>query len=92
MTYYNDEKVEFTVDGERTLLTEEHAERLIAEGYQVDPVWTIANALPDGAADELLECSCPPELPDGRCFPLCPACKLMVDEDIPIPGYLERSQ
>lgn len=84
MTYYNDEKHEFMVDGVRTVITEEHAERLTDDGYQVEPVWTMANAIPDGAADELLECSCTPDLPDGRCFPLCPSCKLLVDEGIPL--------
>ena len=83
MTYYNNEKTEFTVDGVKTLLTEDHAEALLMNGHQVDPVWTMDNAIPDGAADELLECSCKPDLPDGRCFPLCPSCKLMVDQDIP---------
>ena len=28
-----------------------------------------------GEEREAVECSCKPELPDGRCFPLCPACK-----------------
>ena len=83
MTYYSEEKIEFIVDGQKTTITEEHAERLEMAGYQVDPVWTVSNALPDGAADELLECSCTPDLPDGRSFPLCPACKLLVDQDIP---------
>lgn len=36
------------------------------------------------------ECSCKPDLPDGRCFPLCPACKADIDRklgnEIPIGG------
>lgn len=84
MSYYNDSKQEFLVDGMPISITEEHAEVLEMAGHTVEPVWTLEKALSDGAADELLECSCTPDLPDGRCFPLCPSCKLLVDEDIPL--------
>jgi hypothetical protein len=30
-------------------------------------------------AVELNECTCKPDLPDGRCFPLCPVCKADID-------------
>ena len=29
--------------------------------------------------DALNECTCKPDLPDGRCFPLCPVCKADID-------------
>ena len=36
------------------------------------------------------ECSCKPDLPDGRCFQLCAVCKAQIDEyygdEIPIGG------
>jgi len=32
-----------------------------------------------GEEREAIECSCKPDLPDGRCFPLCPACKADID-------------
>lgn len=36
------------------------------------------------------ECTCKPDLPDGRCFPLCPVCKAQIDahygDEIPIGG------
>ena len=82
MTYYSDEKVEFILDGVKTLLTEDHAEALIANGHQVDPVWTIENALPAAAADSYLDCTCPDE-PYDRSVEMCPYCKLLVTEEIP---------
>jgi len=39
---------------------------------------------------ELNECTCVPDLPDGRCFPLCPVCKAEIDrkygDSIPFGG------
>ena len=87
MTYYNTEKTEFILDGVKTKLTEEHAEALLMDGHDVEPVWNMDNALSDGAADELLECSCRPDLPDGRSFPLCPSCKQLVDEPVPVDEF-----
>lgn len=87
MTYYSDEKVEFTVDGQRTLLTEDHAEALIADGYKVEPVWTMENALPAAAANDYLDCTCPDDPPNGSA-PLCVYCKRLVKEDIPFQGRL----
>jgi len=31
------------------------------------------------------ECTCLPDLPDGRCFPLCPVCKADIDRQDGIP-------
>lgn len=75
MTYYNDELSEFLVNGRRMMLTEEAAEKLQAQGNTVvagEP--DVPDPLPDGAADELLNCTCPGDGDTGA--PLCPSCVL----------------
>jgi hypothetical protein len=84
MVYYDEGKEEFYVDGVRTMLTEEHAERLACEGYDVQPTFDLEDAI-EGLADEYLDCTCPDDLPDGRSRGFCPYCKLLVEEDTEIP-------
>jgi hypothetical protein len=85
MSYYNGKKNAYTIDGvEIRYLTEEQAEKLAEDGYDVEAEpQGRGRTLPDGAADAYLYCSCPDDLPDGRTRELCPHCKLLVEEDIP---------
>lgn len=80
MTYYNDNKIQFILDGVQTLLTEEQAEVLEMSGHQIEPVWSMDNALPDGAANEYLDCTCPDDPPNGYAR-MCTYCRALVDEE-----------
>lgn len=90
MTYYNDEKYLFLVDGEWLELTEEEAEELDAEdiipAFEVEDIVTdryptISSAPSLQVASEIadMECECQQDLPDGRSFPLCLPCKMRQD-------------
>ncbi|MCK5642623.1 MAG: hypothetical protein KAJ19_17580 [Gammaproteobacteria bacterium] len=82
MTYYNDDKIQFILDGVKTRLTEAHAENLEMAGHDVQPVWTMDNALPDRAAEDYLDCTCRDD-PPNQSAQLCPYCLLLVTEEIP---------
>ena len=51
MTYYNDDKLPFYVDGKVVCLTEEEAEWLQDAGYQVEPVYREGDLF-DGIREE----------------------------------------
>jgi hypothetical protein len=68
MPYYNDALGWFWVDGVRMLLTEEQAEGYDTRGSDVVAERTpVPIPVPDKETDDLLaECTCLPDLPDGR--------------------------
>ena len=82
MTYYNDDKLWFKVDGVNTLWTELAAEILEMDGHLVVPEWDMDSPLPVAAAEDYLEHTCGDELPDGRTLGTCLLCQLS-NEDIP---------
>ena len=61
----------------------EFCEKFPQEYQQQDTLRAIANEadaeLLQARHDALNECTCKPDLPDGRCFPLCPVCKADID-------------
>ena len=83
MSYYNDERLPFMLEGVRTMLTEQEAEELEMDGKRVVPVFELDDPLPDEAADEYLEHTCGMELPDGRTIGTCKLCELVASDDIP---------
>jgi hypothetical protein len=80
MPYYDGTLNKYLINGKEVLMTEEQAERF-QENFPYKDVQAvypdIPDPLPDEAADNYLECSCPPDPPDGNMTAtLCPACRL----------------
>jgi hypothetical protein len=82
MTYYDGEKILWRVRGVRGIvsvrLTEEEAEGFMDDNPQasLDADFDIPSPLPDEAADDYLECSCPPDPPTANSTAtLCKSCR-----------------
>ena len=78
MPYYDGKRLKFTVNGEVRYMTEESAE----EYQQKFPLADVQSAtdlpdpLPDEAADEMFECSCPDDPPNAnQTTTLCTSCR-----------------
>jgi hypothetical protein len=57
------------------------ADRLFPEDTIDQATWKEVYELYEAHYKLLLdECSCKPDLPDGRCFPLCDVCKAQIDK------------
>lgn len=92
--YYNDECQLFEVDGVVQSITEQIAEQLSAN-HEVVAVLDVPPLIAETEeemhreiahmTDEQIdfeskqECTCTPDLPDGRSFPICLPCKVRMD-------------
>lgn len=83
MPYYDGTMNTYLIGGKEVLMTEEQAEKFQEDNPMVDIQAAdpdIPDPLPNEAADDYLECSCPPDPPDGNMTAtICPACRAYFD-------------
>lgn len=80
--YYDGKRYRYSVDGQERVMTEEEAEKYQEEHPRADVQADLKKdaPLPDGAADDYLECTCLPDPPDGNVTAtLCNACRAYFD-------------
>lgn len=66
--YYDNELIEFTVDGKIRKMTEQQAEQLADQGHDVVSLVDMIDGLPAGAQDQILDCTCPGDGSAGTCY------------------------
>lgn len=77
MPYYDDTTYTFLVNNVPVVMTEEDAERVQARNPSADVQREVeyTEPLPDEAADDYLDCTCPDDPPTNMTATLCANCR-----------------